>query len=65
MDVAEKHPGYTHIALAVRDVGAVQTLLESAGITLTGGPMQFSGGATSIFIRDPDRNVIEFNQEPG
>jgi lactoylglutathione lyase len=65
MDVAEKHPGYTHIALAVRDVGAVQTLLESAGITLTGGPMQFPGGATSIFIRDPDRNVIEFNQEPG
>jgi lactoylglutathione lyase len=65
MDVAEKHPGYTHIALAVRDVGSVQTLLESAGITLTGGPMQFPGGATSIFIRDPDRNVIEFNQEPG
>jgi lactoylglutathione lyase len=64
MDVAEKHPGYTHIALAVRDVGAVQTLLENAGITITGGPIQFPGGATPIFVRDPDRNVIEFNQEP-
>jgi lactoylglutathione lyase len=65
MDVEEKHPGYTHIALAVRDVGAVQALLESVGITLTGGPIQFPGGAKSIFVRDPDRNVIEFNQEPG
>ena len=65
MDVKEKHPGYTHIALAVSDVGAVQSALAGAGITITGGPITFPGGATSIFVRDPDRNVIEFNQEPG
>lgn len=60
MDVTEKHPGYTHIALAVSDVSAMQAAVQQAGIALTGGPVQFPGGATSIFIRDPDRNVIEF-----
>jgi lactoylglutathione lyase len=64
MDSPEKHPGYTHIALAVQDVHAAQSALESAGISLSGGPIQFPGGAISIFVRDPDSNVIEFNQEP-
>ncbi len=64
MDVSEKHPGFTHIALAVSDVLAVKAELESAGVALSGGPITFPGGATSIFVRDPDRNVIEFNQEP-
>lgn len=64
MDNPEKHPGYTHIALAVQDVHAAQSALENAGISLSGGPIQFPGGAISIFVRDPDRNVIELNQEP-
>ena len=63
MDVAPKHAGYTHVALSVGDVGAMQTDLNAAGIDLSGGPMTFPGGARSIFVRDPDRNVIEFNQE--
>ncbi|MFQ5973560.1 MAG: VOC family protein [Alphaproteobacteria bacterium] len=63
MDIEEKHAGYTHVALAVSDVGAAQTALEAAGIAITEGPVTFPGGATSIFVRDPDRNVIEFNQE--
>ena len=65
MDVKEKHPGYTHIALSVRDVGAVRSALAGAAIPITGGPVVFPGGSTSIFVRDPDRNVIEFNQAPG
>ncbi len=64
MDVEEKHAGYTHIALAVSDVKATQAALESAGIAITEGPITFPTGATSIFVRDPDRNVIEFNQYP-
>ena len=52
------------LALSVDNVGAVQAELEKAGIAITGGPITFPGGATSIFVRDPDRNVIEFNQEP-
>ena len=62
MDIDEKLAGYTHIALAVQNVTEVKLELEKAGVTITGGPMTFPGGATSIFVRDPDRNVIEFNQ---
>ena len=64
MDVAEKHPGYTHIALAVSDLSAVQAALANAGIALSGGPVTFPDGSTSIFIRDPDRNVLECHQAP-
>jgi lactoylglutathione lyase len=64
MDVAEKHAGYTHIALSVTDVFAVKAALEQAGIAITEGPVRFASGGTSIFIRDPDRNVIEFNHDP-
>jgi lactoylglutathione lyase len=65
MDVDEKHPGYTHLALAVSDVKATQKALEAAGIAITEGPVTFPSGAVSIFVRDPDRNVIELNQPPG
>jgi lactoylglutathione lyase len=62
MDVAEKHPGYTHIALAVSDISAVQAALADAGIALSGGPVTFPDGSTSLFFRDPDRNVLECHQ---
>ena len=62
MDISEKHAGYTHVALAVSDVKATQASLEAAGITITEGPITFPGGAKAIFVRDPDHNVIEFNQ---
>ena len=62
MDIAEKHAGYTHIALSVQNISQVQIALEKAGIPITGGPITFPGGSVSIFVRDPDRNVIEFNQ---
>jgi lactoylglutathione lyase len=64
MDVPEKHPGFTHVALDVSDVQAATAALQAAGIALSGGPVMFPNGSTSIFVRDPDRNVIEFNQEP-
>ena len=62
MDLKEKHPGYTHIALSVKNVLEVQSALISAGVTITEGPIAFPSGSTAIFVRDPDRNVIEFNQ---
>ena len=61
MDVPVKHPGYTHVALAVSDVDAAQRELESLGVRITEGPIEFPG-ARAIFVRDPDGNVIEFNQ---
>ena len=62
MDIEAKHAGYTHIALTVLNVAEVQAELEKAGVIISGGPITFSGGSVSIFVRDPDRNVIEFNQ---
>ena len=60
MDVAEKHPGYTHFALNVTDLDAVISQLVEAGIALS-GRLNF-GDAQAVFIRDPDLNVIEFHQ---
>jgi lactoylglutathione lyase len=62
MDVPEKHPGITHFALLCPDILAAKARLEAAGIALSGGPIQFGPGAQGIFIRDPDRNVIELHQ---
>jgi len=61
MDVSEKYSGYTHMALAVRDVELVKEALEDQSVTITEGPVEFPG-ARALFIRDPDGNVIEFNQ---
>jgi lactoylglutathione lyase len=54
MDVPEKHPGYTHIALKIDDVARTEAALTSAGIAVTG-----RRGSAALFVRDPDGNVIE------
>ena len=64
MDQAFRHPGYTHIALQVADIEITLREIEAAGITVTEGPVTFGDGKTSIFFRDPDRNVIELTQLP-
>ncbi len=59
MDVEEKYPGYTHIALTVSSLAAAKRFMSKHGVEITGS---FSFGSMSaIFIRDPDRNVIEFD----
>ena len=62
MDVPEKHAGITHFALLCPDIMAAQQRLEAAGIPLSGGPVRFGPEARGIFVRDPDRNVIELHQ---
>ena len=62
MDVPVRHPGITHIALLVGDLAAVQQQLAAAGIPLSGGPIDFSPKARGVFVRDPDRNVIELHE---
>jgi lactoylglutathione lyase len=64
MDVPHKHAGITHIALLCPDILAAKAQLEAAGIAISGGPMRLGPTAQAIFVRDPDRNVIELHQ-PG
>ena len=62
MDVSDKHAGITHFALLCPDILAAQEQLAAAGIALSGGPIRFGPLAQGIFVRDPDRNVIELHQ---
>lgn len=57
MDDAEKRPGITHLAVKVKDADAAEQFVTEAGIAIT-GRREFRGTKT-IFIRDPDRNVLE------
>jgi len=65
MDEAEKYTGYTHMALEVTDLDSVQQTLKKLNIPVTEGPFTVAGGATLLFIRDPDSNVIEFHKPAG
>jgi lactoylglutathione lyase len=66
MDISERHPGYTHMALTVTDIEAVQATIENLGIEITEGPVTLPDGGVMLFIRDQDKNVIEFHQDaPG
>ena len=59
MDVDEKYPGYTHIALTVSSLDDAKDFMKMNSIDVTGS---FSFRKMSaIFIRDPDRNVIELD----
>lgn len=60
MDVPAKNTGYTHAALEVTDYESAINYVKGMGIEIT-GEVEYEG-AKFFFIRDPDKNVIEFHQ---
>lgn len=59
MDVDAKYPGITHVALTVDSLEKAKAFLAEHDIEITGS-FDFASMA-AVFIRDPDRNVIEFD----
>jgi lactoylglutathione lyase len=62
MDIPEKFPGYTHVALRVPSLAEVEQTLSASSIPISEGPVRLGNGL-SLFIRDPDANVIELRQD--
>jgi len=63
MDRTEQYPGITHMAFDVSDIKRVQQQVENLSIPITEGPITLPDGGIMFFIRDQDRNVIEFHQQ--
>ncbi|MBH0066194.1 MULTISPECIES: VOC family protein [Psychrobacter] len=62
LDEPIKRPGMTHPAFIIQDIAALQIWLLKEGIEITEGPKQLGPRRITLFIRDPDGNVLEFNQ---
>ena len=63
MDVDEKYSGITHVSFKVVSLDTAKRFLAEHDIPLSG---QFSfKDLRAVFIRDPDRNVIELDAYSG
>jgi catechol 2,3-dioxygenase-like lactoylglutathione lyase family enzyme len=63
MDLDEKFSGYTHVALHINSAADAEALMGQLNVPIT-GRHEFTGIST-IFVRDPDRNVIELVEHNG
>ena len=64
MDESEKWPGHTHAAFVVDSMPRLLDWAAAQGITITEGPVDW-GRRITCFLRDPDGNVLEFNELVG
>jgi len=62
LDAPVKLPGITHPAFVVDDLQALIDWLDEQRIVITEGPHPIGPRRIALFIRDPDGNVLEFNQ---
>lgn len=62
LDAPVKLPGMTHPAFIVDDLHELEAWLGEQGIVITEGPHHIGPRRVALFIRDPDGNVLEFNQ---
>ena len=57
-----KYPGITHAAFVIDSMKELLALLKRENIHISGGPDIYSNRRKVVFIRDPDGNVLEFNE---
>lgn len=62
LDEPVKLPGVTHPAFIVDDLDAMVAWLIASGIPITEGPELIGPRRRALFIRDPDGNVLEFDE---
>lgn len=63
LDGPVKWPGYTHAAFIVESMSGLVAWLDRENIPISEGPVRMGHGRRNVcFIRDPDRNVLEFNE---
>lgn len=63
LDVPIKRPGYTHAAFIVDSMDELLSWLARENLTVSEGPVLMGHGRRKVcFIRDPDLNVLEFNE---
>ena len=63
LDAPIKWPGYTHAAFIVDSMDQLVEWLAHEKITISEGPVTMGHGRRHVcFIRDPDGNVLEFNE---
>ncbi|MGL5838158.1 MAG: VOC family protein [Sphingorhabdus sp.] len=61
MDIPEKHPGWTHPAFIVDRLDSILEWAVTNDVEITEGPVEW-GRRRVCFLRDPDRNVLEFDE---
>ena len=61
LDEPRKWPGYTHGAFIVPSLDAVLNWANRHRVGITEGPVDW-GRRLTCFLRDPDGNVLEFNE---
>jgi len=63
LDAPVRRPGYTHAAFIVESMEELVGWLDRQDIRITEGPVTMGHGRRTVcFIRDPDLNVLEFNE---